>query len=514
MQQRHWFVLKSGIGLLTLTLFACGDDDGSTHESSDAGSVEAGVSTDPASAVDAAAPTLDASSSTSVAPRPEAGSVSSDAAASGSPLDDGAVESGQSDAAPQPTAAEGYLLVAELAEGREAIHAYRLPDLQSTGRVDNVKLGSHLGAIALPDGRIIISDDKNQQILALRIDEAGALSVVNRVSADLGTGGVWGCGDEQLRYLAIASGREGSVSQVANIVKLDDFTLTPFEVSMNVVNGASEELHPAIAGNPLHLFAGVGAEIRAYPLDAVLAKSVTAPVASVMIHPGAHGPLVSHDRGLLYIAAAAGTGFDGVTTKAPFDRAQLIPWDVGGRTTGRNARPRLSVDGRYVYGAIARTEPAGAELWAMREVDLQSVDLETLMPKRVPLTTGIVSKFQLSKDYALFANVTSTADYAILVDVQPSASTFQQVAAKIELPRLANGPVAGQPTTGKEARGSAITPDGKWAFVSHGGEGKVSVIDTSKKAVVGTVQTPTSLTGGGHLFAFRAGARNADTCMR
>lgn len=507
--------------LLSLSLAACGDDGSDTAVSDAASSTPDSATTmSPASASDSAVPAspadagLDGASvaTEDAAPWTTDATATSDAAAI--VTDAASASDASGDGATSLPGEEGYLLVAELAAGRETIHAYSLPDLRHTGQIDGVKLGSHLGAIALGDGRIVTSDDKNQQIIALRIDESGRPTIAQRVNADLGTGGVWGCGDAELKYLAVSSGRDGSGPQVANVVKLDDFSLTAFEIPMNVINGSTEELHPAIAGTPLHLFAGVGAEVRAYPLDAVLTGSAPAPVASVAIHPGSHGPVVAHDRGALYITTAAGAGFDGVDTQAPFARVQLIPWDVGDRTTGRNARPRLSADGRYIYGAISRTEPAGAELWASREVDLQAVDLETRTPKRTLLTTGIVPKFQLSRRYALFANITADADYAILVDVEPGSRTLHQTVAKVELPRLRNGPVSGQPTTGKEARASAITPDGKWAFVSHGGEGKVSMIDTTTRSVVSTIETPTPLTGGGYLFAHQRGARPLDTCTR
>jgi hypothetical protein len=528
-----YITISSGAALLlSLSLVACGDDDGDTR-AADAGgfSSDGSTITSPATGTDSALPVRPATGTDGALPSPVDAGVDATRPASSAeasvPLDattqvDAAAllpdssllsDSG-SDAAIATPGKDGYLLVAELAAGKEAIHAYSLPDLRRTGQLDGVRLGNHLGAIALADGRIVTSDDKNQQLIAIRVDATGKPTLAQRVNAELGTGGVWGCGDADLKYLAVSSGREGNGPQVANVLTLADFSVKPLEVPMNVIQGATEELHPAIAGNPLHLFAGVGAEVRAYPLDAVLSGAAPAPVANVAIHPGSHGPVVSHARGVLYITTAAGTGFDGVNTQAPFTRVQLVPWDVGDRTTGRNSRPRLSADGRYIYGAINRTEPSGAELWAAREVDLQAVDLETRAPVRTLLTTGIVSKFQLSRRYALFANITADKDYAILVDVAPGSSTMHQTVAKIELPRLANGPVAGQPTTGKEARASAITPDGRWAFVSHGGEGKISVIDTNSKAVVSTVSTPSSLAGGGYLFAYQPGATPLDTCTR
>ncbi|HEX5661357.1 MAG TPA: hypothetical protein VFX59_29410 [Polyangiales bacterium] len=407
---------------------------------------------------------------------------------------------------------EGFLLVAELAAGKESIHAYSLPELQHTGQIDDVKLGSHLGAIALEDGRVITSDDKHDQLIAIRFDAAGKPSIVNRVDANLGTGAVWGCGDKDLRYFAVSSGHDG-VEQVANVLKLDDFTLRELPITVPSVNGASEEVHAAVAGDPAHLFASVGGEIRVWPLADVLAGTAAGPVATIPINTGSHGIVVSHRTGVLYITS--GAGFDGAALQMPFARTQLVPWDVDGLSTGRNARPRLSYDGRFIYGAIAQTVPEGAERWAERPVDLHITDLDAKTAKRSALTKGVVPKFQLSQKLALFANVDETgASQAILVDVVSGSPTFQQVVARVPLARLTNGPVVGQSTSGKQALGSAITPDGKWAFVSHGGDGKISVIETASRTVARVIETPTTLANGGYLFAVQPGVEPVDTCAR
>jgi DNA-binding beta-propeller fold protein YncE len=98
--------------------------------------------------------------------------------------------------------------------------------------------------------------------------------------------------------------------------------------------------------------------------------------------------------------------------------------------------------------------------------------------------------------------------------VSPSSPTFQQVVARIPLEKLTNGPVAGQPVTGKETRSVGITPDGQWAFVSHGGDGRVSVIDTAAKRVARTLELPTPMKGGGYLAAVQLGARLVDPSAR
>jgi hypothetical protein len=526
-----WKIGKQTWALLTLQLLgACADDDdaGKQRETSASAAADAATAT-----VDAgsAAPGAGSTAVTVGTAAADAGSAASDAALPTgeiveAPRSDAAIDAGSVDAAASNDGSlssaadasvvgrEGFLLVAELAEGKESIHAYSLPELQHTGQIDDVKLGGHLGAIALADGRVVTSDDKHNQLIAIGVDARGEPSIVNRVDAKLGTGGVWGCGDKDLRYLAVSSGIDGA-EQVANILKLDDFSLRQFPIAVPAVNGASEELHTTVAGEPAHLFASVGSEIRIWPLADVLAGSATTPVASIPIHPGSHGIVVSHRTGVLYITAAAGTGFDGSSLQMPFARTQLVPWDVDGLSTGRNARPRLSHDGRYIYGAIGQSVPEGAERWAERPADLHVADLDTKTAKRSALAKGIVSKFQLSQKLALFANVSETgASQAILVDVVAGSPTFQQVIARVPLAALSNGPVVGQSTTGKQALGSAITPDGKWAFVSHGGDGKVSVIDTTSRSVVRVIETPTTLQGGGYMIAFQRGVQPVDTCTR
>lgn len=410
---------------------------------------------------------------------------------------------------------DGYLLVAELADGSEAIHAYSLPDLTHTGSLPGILLGNHVGAIALEDGRVITTNDRGGEVIAIRIRDDGTPEIAERATVDLGGRAMWGCGDADLEYLAISSGRAGNGPQNAIIVNLGDFSVTEFDVPMNVIDGNTEELHPFLAGEPLHLFAGVGGEIHAWPLADVLAGTAADPVLSMTVETGSHGPVVSHTHGRLYFAARAGTGFDGVDFGAdPIVRAQMIPWDVDELATGRNGRPRLSWDGRYIYGAVQRSTPTGAENWALRAVDFHAADLTNQTASRRALTTGIVPKFQLSEKYAFFANITADGDFAILVDVEAGSTTFQNVVARIPLEALENGPIVGQATTGREARGSAITPDGKWGFVSHGGEGKISVIDTEERSVAGTIETPTSLAGGGYMIAIQPGRAPVDTCTR
>jgi hypothetical protein len=48
---------------------------------------------------------------------------------------------------------------------------------------------------------------------------------------------------------------------------------------------------------------------------------------------------------------------------------------------------------------------------------------ESIHAKRLRLTSGIVPKFQLSRPYAFFANMTADGDFGILVDTDPASPT-------------------------------------------------------------------------------------------
>jgi YVTN family beta-propeller protein len=59
----------------------------------------------------------------------------------------------------------------------------------------------------------------------------------------------------------------------------------------------------------------------------------------------------------------------------------------------------------------------------------------------------------------------------------------------------------------------AVTPDGRYAFATHGGDGKISVIDTATLSVTQVV-VPTALSGGGYIIAVQPDARVVDLIAR
>lgn len=90
--------------------------------------------------------------------------------------------------------------------------------------------------------------------------------------------------------------------------------------------------------------------------------------------------------------------------------------------------------------------------------------------KRVPLITGIASKFQLRRSHAPLTNVSAAGDFAYLFDVTRGSPTFS-VVAKTEI----------VPLSGKVAR---------------------------------VIETPSALKDGGYLLALQPGVTPTDTTAR
>jgi DNA-binding beta-propeller fold protein YncE len=295
--------------------------------------------------------------------------------------------------------------------------------------------------------------------------------------------------------------------QTVTLIDLDDYTVGQVELALNQNrHGDFEEVHVYLAGNPLHLFVTTGEEVRAYRVADVLTGTLGAPVSTLAIRPNSHGPAIAHGIQRLYSATADGLAVLDLVG-AHLQGPRLVPWDVDGVTAGQNFRPRLSFDNSAIYGAVIGTSAPALDpsQWAAQQNYIHAVDLRTETARLLPLAPGVVGRFSRSRPYALFWNIHPDGDHAYLLDIDPSSPTFQQMVMSVPLTPLSHGPVAGEPTTGKEARTGTITPDGRWAFVSHGGDGVISVIATAARRVTTMLSLPTPLSGGGYLVAVQLG---------
>ncbi len=100
-----------------------------------------------------------------------------------------------------------------------------------------------------------------------------------------------------------------------------------------------------------------------------------------------------------------------------------------------------------------------------------------------------------------------------LLDVSPKSRSYLAHVGTVLLERLTNGPLPGMPAAGTERRFVAITPDGGHAFATHGGDGKISVVDTATLSVE-QMTVPTALRGGGYITAIQRGLRSVDLIAR
>jgi DNA-binding beta-propeller fold protein YncE len=406
------------------------------------------------------------------------------------------------------------LVVGDVAAAR--LHVYAVPDMRLLATIEDLAVGAHAGVVALADGRVLIPDDRNKQLVVLRIG-AGAPVVERRVPMPipLPTRYAWAAVDPgQTIYVATGLDSDESV-KLMTIVDLGTYAARQFRVDTGT---ADAELNLAVGGDgaPM-IYLHLAERVDAFRVSDLMAADARIngildgrikPAATLPVGRGGHSNSWSAP-----LRRWTGSTLRGFETAGPMlDGAKVISWEANDRGGGRNARQRLTADGLHVFGPLNATVPPPR--WAEADVDLHWVDLRTLEARRVPLAKGAVGRAGVSARLAVYASIHPDGDHAHLVDVDPASGTFRQVTGRVALPKLANGPVAGSPTAGREGRHSAITPDGRFAFVSQGGEGKVHVIDTASKAILRTVDTPTPLQGGGYLLGVQPGQGTADLSAR
>lgn len=461
-----------------------------------------------------------------------------------------------------PSFLPNYLMVSDGAAAK--VYFYRVPGMTLTGTLTGVKLGSsgssppgtdpaantpmHGGAIVLPDSRIIVNDESQQRTLAIKLDPAGVPSIVNSTSSRLGTEAPWTAVDSLFRYYAVASNGGGSSpnTEILNLIDLTTFTNTQLEIPLK---GTTEDLTPFFGGNPLTLFAGVGGnEMRAYNVDALLHGNTT-PTGTFLMGPNSHGGFSSPMTGTIGITTGPqpptlGTGTSQTPNPAnlgmdvfnvacgslqctlPFGAAVpciftfctsltnrvTVPWNADGLTLSKGNRVRVMADGAHIMTPLnVDLTPGIATDWKDVRLDAHVTDLVTKTARRINVGMGATSRdFPVSQTYAvepiIRPKVPGGKDQLKIIDVRPNSPTYLQIVRTVNLDQMTNGPVDGvapdYPTY--ERRFAAITPDGRYAFVTRGGDGKVDMVDTSTGAVT-TVTVPSSLTGGGHITAFQVG---------
>lgn len=415
-------------------------------------------------------------------------------------------------------ASGAHLVVGDVAAAK--LYVYAVPDFQLLATFDDLAVGAHAGVVALADGRVLVPDDRNKQLVVLRVSQGAAPTIERRVAMPipLPTRYAWAAVDPRGEVYAAAGLDSDEPVKLLTLVDLKSYAAKQFRID---VGAADAELNVAVGGNAdpvvvLHL----ADRAESYRVaDLMKPESKINAILDGTIKPASALPLAKGGHSDSYSPATAkwsgstSRGFEVATLNgAALTDHKTLSWEADERGGGRNARQRLTFDGRHVFGPL--NAPVPPAQWAEAEVDLHWVDLASGAVKRTPLARGSVGRGGVSARLAVYANIHPAGDHANFVDVDPASPTFRQIAGRVALPKLADGPVAGQPTTGKEGRHSAITPDGRLAFATQGGEGKVHVIDTGAKAVLRTIETPTPLKGGGYIVAVQPGMESADLSAR
>ncbi|MDX6719401.1 MAG: hypothetical protein QOJ63_1655, partial [Solirubrobacteraceae bacterium] len=183
-------------------------------------------------------------------------------------------------------------------------------------------------------------------------------------------------------------------------------------------------------------------------------------------------------------------------------RPLVVPWNADGLTLSKGNRVRMMADGAHVMTPLNVDQTPGVpEDWQDVRLDAHVTDLRTSSARRINVGVGGTSRgFPVSQRYAVEPVIRPLApgakDQLKIIDVRPGSPTYLRIVRSVELKQMTRGPVAGVnpafPTY--ERRFAAITPNGRYAFVSRGGDAEVDMVDTATGALT-RVAVPTSLSG-------------------
>jgi len=297
-----------------------------------------------------------------------------------------------------------------------------------------------------------------------------------------------------------------------NLIDLNTFTNTSLEIPMSNIG---EDLTPLFGGKPLSLFAGAGGgEMRVYAVDRLL-RGDTTPTSTTTMGPNTHGGFSSPETGKIGITTGPqppdlGSGL--TATPNPdnlgldvFDIACehrscrplalkdrfTVPWNADGLTLGKGSRVRMMATGAHLLTPLNVDHTPGIpDDWQDVRRDAHVTDLQTNTARRINVGTGATSRgFPVSETYAVEPVIRPLApngkDQLKIIDIRPRSPTYLQIVRSVDLTQMTHGPVRGVAPTfpAYERRFAAITPGGRYAFVSRGGDAKIDMVDTSSGAI-------------------------------
>lgn len=405
-----------------------------------------------------------------------------------------------------------YLVVSD--PQAEALHVYRASDNKRTGSLDDIAVSTHGGTLPLPDGRLIVVDDANARVAAITINAKGKPRIVDSaaIPGDDWEGMAWGTADTRLRYFAFTGEGHDGVSPIT-VVDLRTFRVHQVEVATGSDgSGNTPETQVYLAGKPLQLVYSTAGKFHSVPLSDVLADRSPHVTSTAPVGNGTHGPVVARNGAAVFSTTAQGffgASITGATLRSPRHVAYSPTRDIPS-----NFRPRLAADERMVWGAVTENPAVTPENWADTRNNVSLIDSVTYKSRLVRLPDGQASRLAMSSAYAAVSTIHPDGDVLTLLDANRDSKTYGRIVGTVAISSPTDGPVAGKPTAGTQSHFVALDPSGKRAYVTNGGDGKITVIDTTTRRVVKTIDAPTPLTGGGYLVVVKPGAPIHDLVAR
>lgn len=384
----------------------------------------------------------------------------------------------------------------------EAQHLYVLsvPNGEILADLSGVTFAEHSGFLPLDDGRVLFVDAVTEQLAVLDA-LAETPRIVRRIA--LGAAPVHLAVDRAQNWAAVTgAGR-------FTLVRLDDY-------SSKIVSITTGEPGVLLGGEPVHLYHRNDSPpvLESYLMSALFTGTVEV-VDTQAISEFPHGEAIVHAANK--ILAAADDGINVVpATNGTFGEPVVIPYAVGDRSGGRAFYARLSADSRFLYSYLRNSGPNFDWAWRDWENDAFIVDVELDEAQRLEIGNGLVYRMADSRQYALFVQYHPDGDFAHLLDTDSDSPTFHTFIAKIPLEAMTSTPtgVDADPWSSTAFRIAGMLPSGELGFVTHGGDGKISIIDTARREVSAIISLPTSLDYGGYLLGVEPGTAWSDTVGR
>ncbi len=394
---------------------------------------------------------------------------------------------------------EGVLVVADPAEATIAI--FSAPGHELVAQFDGIVMNTHAGFLPLEDGRLLLVDSEANELVVFDLwgSDGPVIAGTAMVPAEVSHIAV----DPDYSFAAVGSSEAGASN---SLVDLADFTTQSFDIEAG-------EVGLMLGSDPLTLFHrnDVSMQIEALPV-ADLQGGGLEPVSAVATGAFGHGEGIVHSLNRIY--AATDDGVDVVD----FSGSELtyhgtLPWDDGEQSGGRGYFMRVGANHESVVSYIANRGTEETP-WGEWTNDVYVINTSTGEVVRTPLAPGLVYRFGLADNVALFFNMHPDGDFAHIVDVDPESPGFGSVIQSVPLEPMTKAVGADESPWEGESRVAAISPDGATGYVTAGGDGYIAVIDIASGTVTGTIDTPTALSGGGYILAVSPGTEIWDTVGR